>query len=346
MELTAGKYWGLRRLATDGGQFAMLAVDQRPPIFELVSRKRGAAAPALEDVAGLKRVLTRVLAPHASALLTEPLCGYWAGFDVIPPHRGLIITLEEHAFRQTAGGRLSHEIADWSVEKIKRLGADGVKVLAWYRPDAEPKIRAQQQAFVRRVGEACRLHDICYVLELLSYPLPQEEAQGGIAPGKRAALVVDSVRDFADPAYGVDLFKLESPVPAADLPDPETGPGDRVAAARAHFAALGRAAARPWVLLSAAVGMAEFHRVLTYACEAGASGYLAGRAIWWPAAQHFPDLAEVERRLAAEAVPYMEKLNALIAARAPAWPRHPAFAAGIALADSGPDFRRRYGAAR
>ncbi len=37
-----------------------------------------------------------------------------------------------------AGGRLSAEIDDWSVEKIKRAGGDAVKVLTWYRPDGDP----------------------------------------------------------------------------------------------------------------------------------------------------------------------------------------------------------------
>ena len=37
MELSPGKLWGLRRLADAGGRFKMLAVDQRPPIKNLVA---------------------------------------------------------------------------------------------------------------------------------------------------------------------------------------------------------------------------------------------------------------------------------------------------------------------
>ncbi len=261
---------------------------------------------ALQDVVDVKRALTRVLAPHASALLTEPLYGYWSGFAATPPHCGLMLTLEDHTFRETAEARLSAEIANWSVEKIKRLGADAVKILACYRPDAAPEIRAHQQAFVRRVGEACRRHDICHVLELLVYSLPHERRQtrGYVEQtGKRPQLVIDSVRDFADPGFGVDLFKLESPLEASALPDPEAGPAERVVEAQALFAELGRAAARPWVMLSAGAGMHEFERVLRYAYAVGASGYLAGRAIRWEAVQGFPDIAAVERGLETEAVP-------------------------------------------
>src|SRR5690606_40537429 len=58
-------------------------------------------------------------------------------------------------------------IDNWSVEKIRRIGGDAVKVLAWYRPDASEDVIAHQQAFVRAVGAECRRYDIPYVLELL-----------------------------------------------------------------------------------------------------------------------------------------------------------------------------------
>ena len=45
----------------------------------------------------------------------------------------------------------------------------------------------------------------------------------------------------------------------------------------------------PWVILSAGVGYEAFRAQLEIACEAGASGYLAGRSIWRDAiTQHAP----------------------------------------------------------
>jgi hypothetical protein len=41
MELSAGKYWVLRRLSDGRGFFRMTAVDQRPPIRTLVASRRG-----------------------------------------------------------------------------------------------------------------------------------------------------------------------------------------------------------------------------------------------------------------------------------------------------------------
>ena len=54
---------------------------------------------------------------------------------------------------------------------------------------------------------------------------------------------------------------------------------------------LSEATAVPWVLLSAGVSFAEYERQTLIACEGGASGVMAGRAVWKEAA----DLAGAER---------------------------------------------------
>ena len=106
-------------------------------------------------------------------------------------------------------------------EQIKRMGGDGVKVLAYYRPDAAPEVIVHQQAFVRTVGAACRRFDLPFVLELLVHPLAGAAQDPIEDPARRAELVLESVRTFAAPEFEVDLLKLESPVAASALPDPE-----------------------------------------------------------------------------------------------------------------------------
>jgi tagatose 1,6-diphosphate aldolase len=327
MQLSAGKYRGMRRLADADGRFKMIAVDQRPPIQNLIREKRGSAEAPWADVAGFKELLIRELQDEATALLLDPHYAYPRGVTLLDARRGMILTLEDSRFTETPGGRLSAEIDDWSVEKIKRAGADGVKVLAWYRPDADAAVCRAQQDFAARVGEACARYDIPYVFELLVYPLASDREQTRDyveMKSKQAELVLESVRTFSDPKYGVDLFKLESPIPAAELPEPGT---EGSAEAQALFDELGRAAGRPWVMLSAGASMEPFRRVLHYAYAAGASGYLAGRAIWMKAFQHFPDWAAIESGLRAEAVPYVRELNALTDAAARPWHRHPCYGA-------------------
>lgn len=331
--LHLGKTWGLRRMADARGHFTMVALDQRPPIANLVAARRG-IAPAevgFADMVTVKRLLVEVLGAHASAMLMDPNYAFPAALDKLPAHTGLVVTLEDHRFRDTPGGRLSHSIQDWSVEKIKRAGGDGVKVLAWYRPDAAADVVAQQRDYVRRIGEECRRWDIPYVLELLVYPFANSAAHTADyveSPEKLPALVLDSVREFAKPEYGVDLFKLEAPLPGASLPAPD-GSAEHQQAQR-HFNDMGaicQKAGIPWVMLSAGVTSAQFLRVMQYAYAAGANGFLAGRAIWWQALQHFPDLEACRTALQADGVHTLEALARLTAQAGQAWqPDYSAFA--------------------
>lgn len=280
--MSAGKLWGMRRLADTNGRFKMTAVDQRPPIKNLVRERRGTESAPYEDVAAVKIALTRELAPYSSAMLLDPHVAYPQAIEHVSPSQGVILTLEDSIFEETPAGRKSAEIDHWSVEKIKRAGGDAVKVLAWYRPDADAAVNKHQQDFVKRIGDACRRYDLPFVFELLVYPLPGDASQTRdyIEHGdKHPELVLASVREFAKPDYGVDLFKLESPLPAASVPDPADSGDPDVRRTQLLFDALGQAAGRPWVMLSAGAGKDAFKRVLNYAYRAGASGYLAGRAI-------------------------------------------------------------------
>lgn len=343
MNLSAGKYRGLARLADKGGRFKMLAVDQRPPIEGPIRAARACDKAPWEDVAEFKRMLVQELQREASAALLDPHYAYPASIRLLDPRIGLILTLEDSAFEETPGGRLSQAISDWSVEKIKRAGGDAVKVLAWYRPDAGASVVRHQQDFVKRIGEACARFDIPFVLELLVYPLAGDAGQTKEyveMRAKRADHVLQSVETYAAPDYGVDLFKLESPVPAPEVPG--VGNADWKET-QSLFDEMGRRAGMPWVMLSAGASMGDFRKVLTHAYRAGASGYLAGRAIWLEAFKAFPDWEGIRSRLRKEAVPYMRELNALTDDRAVPWTGHPLYgAAGAGIAHPDASFRLNY----
>lgn len=342
-ELTAGKLWGLRRLADDAGRFKMTAVDQRPPIKSLVAERRSASEADYDDVAGVKRLLLEELTSASTAVLLDPHYAYPAAIDVVSPSRGLLLTLEDSIFEETSRGRKSAAIDDWSVEKIKAAGGDAVKVLAWYRPDADSGVLEHQQRFVAEIGADCRRFDIPFVFELLVYPFPGESGHTTDyveQPAKRTEHVLASVETFSHPRFAVDLLKLESPVSARGIARPGQ-PGEDEA--RQAFAALDQAAACPWVMLSAGAGQDDFETLLGYACEAGASGFLAGRAIWWDAFQAFPDWDAFRSGLRTNAVPYMQRLVGLTDAAALPWFEHRLFApTGPRLAGAGPGFRHGY----
>lgn len=311
--MTPGKLWRLRRLADDGGRFKMLAVDQRPPIKDLVRAARGQSEASHDDVAAVKRLLVEELAPHASAVLLDPHYSYPAALDSVSARHGLLLTLEDSVFGETPGGRISSSIDEWSVDKIARSGADAVKLLAWYRPDAAPEVNQQQKEFVTEIGEACNRFDIPFLFELLVYPLRGEDVSH-MAPtelvARRTDHVIESVETFSAASFGVDVFKLESPIPADFVPDPK-GDEPEVGRTAKVFEQLDQASSVPWVMLSAGAQKEAFERILTYAFAAGASGFLAGRAIWWDELASFPDIDASRQALRNKSAPYFGHIGQL-----------------------------------
>lgn len=321
--LTFGKWRGISRIADSGGRFKMLAVDQRPPLEKLAAAaKPGAGA---RDIAAIKRAIAAELSPAASAVLMDPLHALPAGALLLPKQCGLIVTLEDHRFKDGKDGRVTSAIPNWSVEKIKRMGGDAVKILVWHHPRAAKNVCDKQRDFVRNAAKECKRLDIPLILELLLYPLGGDAGYAE-SPQKKPALVLQSVRDFAAPEFGVDIFKLESPLPSSSLPE-ANGKGAR--AAQKWFDKISAAAARPWVLLSAGAGARDFARAAHFASRAGANGYLAGRAIWMEAAKQFPDLRAVRRELRRGALPYMEELNRITDACAEPWRAKPSGVSGM-----------------
>ena len=323
--LTPGKLWGLRRMSDERGLFRMVAADQRPPIKNPIAAHLGVEQAPYDEVARVKALLIETLGAHASAMLLDPHYAIPRGLHHLSPTRGLVVTLEDSVFKERHGGRLSASIEGWSVEKIKRMGGDAVKVLVWYRPDADERVLAHQRDYAARVGDDCARYDIPYLLEMLVHPLPGDADQTRDyreMGGKSADHVLETVREFAKPRYGVDVFKLESPIAGENVPGPDGEGGPEV---QALFDEMGRLAGRPWVMLSAGASPQSFERVLQHAFEAGASGFLAGRAIWLDAFGHYPDWARMRAELEDKAADYMARINALASDRATPWHAHGRF---------------------
>ncbi len=342
--LSAGKYWGMRRMADANGRFKMTAVDQRPPIIKPIAEHYGTSEAPWADVAGFKRLLIETLQGESSAMLLDPNYAIPAGIDALSPKLGLIVTLEDSRFVETSEGRLSAEIDNWSVGKIKRMGGDAVKVLAWYRPDASRSVCEKQKDFGKRIGEACNRYDIPYLFELLVYPLASDAEKGGDyqeMQSKRADHVLQSVEVFSAPDFGIDVFKLESPVAAANVPGVGNEGWEQT---QALFDEMGRLAARPWVMLSAGAGKADFKSILGHAYRAGASGYLAGRAIWMEPFSLFPNWAAMRKGLGEQSVAYMREINTLTDAEAMPFHLHPVFGKdGASFPHRDEGFRSVYG---
>jgi len=81
---------------------------------------------------------------------------------------------------------------------------------------------------------------------------------------------------------------------------------------------LDAASAVPWVVLSAAVDFETFCQHVEIACQGGASGFLAGRAIWQEA-MHIDKAKERIKFLATVGADRLKKLNEIAAKYATPW---------------------------
>ena len=61
-------------------------------------------------------------------------------------------------------------IDEWSVSKIKRMGADAVKVLAYYRPDAHKSILDQQKDYIQKIENNVKFLIFCFFFRIISLP--------------------------------------------------------------------------------------------------------------------------------------------------------------------------------
>ena len=233
-----------------------------------------------------------------TGILVDP----YLGFHTVLPHvrreTGLLVTLEHHAFREVElGHRLSSAIPGWSVERAVQNAAEGIKVLAWYRPDAPGEVKDHQLKFVKGMGDACAEFDRPYIFEILPYQLEGESAADYAAA--IPDLTMGAIEDLKDPSFGVDFYKLALPV-APQRVSEWGGQGSDLGEAESLMRQITEALPTPWVLLSGGMDTAAFVEAMQVAARAGASGYMAGRAVWARSLEHYPDLDATRATLMSE----------------------------------------------
>lgn len=318
--ISSGKLRGLMKLADSSGRFKMMAIDQRGSMVTKIAEvlKTEKTNVKYEDVAALKTLITRVLAPNATAVLTDPIYGYPYSITEIPRDVALLLAYEESGYVSegvSENERLSNPIENWTIEKAQHAGADAIKLLAYYHPDASKATLQHQQDFVRHVGDECEKHDLPFLLELVSYALEGTTKSVGFAKQK-PDLVIRSVEEFSDPSYKVDILKLEFPADlkyTSEYQDRAFYAGEsayNLSEVREVCLQLDETSRLPWVILSAGVDIEEFIENVQLATAAGASGFLCGRAIWKDAVEHYPNIGAVTEFLENEATTNFHNANA------------------------------------
>lgn len=329
-QLTLGKLRGLQQISDARGLFAMCAMDHRGSMQRMISKDDpDQVGPA--TLTQYKLDLTEALGPESTAVLLDPIYGAAQAIagGALPGDTGLLVSLEETGYESDAQGRVTTLLPDWSVEKIKRMGASAVKILLYYRPDLAENAEHQREV-TRRVAGDCDRADIPFLLEPIAYPVAEADRDPAAFAQRKPVLVAESARDLTP--LGVDVLKAEFP---ADMRH-QTDEGRL----RAACDRLDEASQAPWILLSAGVTFDEFARQVKLACQAGASGFLGGRAVW-EEAMHMPDGAERRKWLASVGADRMRRLHDLADEFGQPWWKKWAVTPGE-LTQTGPDWYRRY----
>lgn len=266
MSLSLGKWRRLRQAASSRGTFTILAIDHRGPLRRALA-PHFAAGELEAALSALKEDIVRELAPGATAVLLDPETGLGPCVTggALPGGTGLLVALDTGSTGDPAVLKTGL-VPDWDVDRAARVGAAGVKLLVYYHPDAAEAPAVEE--LVTTIGHACARAEMPFYLEPLSYSI--EQPGGRLPSRRRRQVVVETVRRLAP--LGVDVLKAEFPVDVNEEPDQPVW--------REACEELSRACAIPWVILSGGLSYETFLRQTRIACEAGASGVMAGRAIW------------------------------------------------------------------
>jgi tagatose 1,6-diphosphate aldolase len=303
--LTPGKLRGLQRISNSNGTLTMVATDQNSSMISMMKKATG-KDPTYAEVADAKVMLSRALAPHCSGLLVDGYYGYAstvAAFAV-PSSTGLLIRVEKSGATKNAAGAPCGEVEPgWGVAKIKRCGADAVKLLAQFEP-GEPDSAERNFELTRKIYDECVKHDILFLLEPIHFPYNGEDDKSPSKIARKAGTVIESARILS--RY-CDVYKAEFPGTFGHETDAQL---------KDNLKKLTDVCAKPWVLLSAGVDYPQYKKQVEMAMAAGASGVLGGRAFW---KEFFTYASPAERQKFAETecVKRVQEVDAIVKAGTP-----------------------------
>ena len=193
--------------------------------------------------------------------------------------------------RADAGARWTRgrtRVDEATFDDSRAADADAFKLLVIWRPD---RGAAERAAVVRRFLERCRERGRPGLVEgVVRRPVDAGDAWD------HAAAVVACAEELG--AFGPDIYKAEVPTLGAGTDEEITEASRRISDVLAC----------PWVVLSNGTPRDRFDDAAVAACRGGASGFLAGRALW----SGFLGLADPTAALEAVGRPRLRTLAARV----------------------------------
>jgi len=276
----------MKALANNRGVIAAAAMDQRGSLQKSLAAARGVDSKSItpEMMSEFKVVVSKVLTPHASAILLDPEFGLDAA-AARSKNAGLLLAYELSGYDNTQPGRLPDLLPHVSVKRIVDWGADAVKILIYYTHHEDSAVNDIKHAFIERIGAECETYEIPFFLEFVGYDPKGGDEKGFEYAKAKPEIVKASMKEFSLPQYKVDVLKVEVPINAEYVEGSSVYKGQKAytrAEALTQFREAAAIASKPFIYLSAGVSNSVFTESLSMAAEAGTdySGVLCGRATW------------------------------------------------------------------
>jgi sulfofructosephosphate aldolase len=271
----------LDALARESGTFLMVAMDQRESLRTMLAEHGHDASD--ERMTRFKVAVARELAPYASGFLIDR--DYVGDVAPLVPH-GLILAVDRLV--QEPGAIVEDTTLDETADPPPEAVA--LKLLVIWRDDER---RGERVEMARRFVEVATGHGLLSVLEPVVRTAQED----------REEAIVEAARELG--AVRPSLYKCQVPLYGRGNPEEITR------RARAIDAAL----TVPWVVLSQGVDPADFPRAVEAACKGGASGMLAGRAVWTATLGADNPTALLRRH----SVPALQELAAIVDTHGRSW---------------------------
>jgi sulfofructosephosphate aldolase len=252
----------LSTLRASHGGFAMVALDQRESLRRMFPVVNGAEV-GDDTLRAFKQEAIAILSQHASAVLLDR--PYGLGADPHPPLApGCTLIVAADDIEQPPGMPIVDTALDplVTVEYVQRAGAAAVKLLVIWRDDGS---QARREDLVRSFVAFAREAAVSSLVEGVVQPA---SGDGWRDAAERHTAILRAAQELG--SYGGSIYKAEVPGYV---------PGD-VSGVREQAQRLTAALDVPWVVLSNGVERADFADAAREAVRGGASGFLAGRAIW------------------------------------------------------------------
>jgi tagatose 1,6-diphosphate aldolase len=267
-----GKLRSFQRVTSPDGYFLICALDHLSDFQELLDSDVNRVT--YQQTGEAKNEIIRALADQCSAFLLDARFGLAQAIAsrALPGSVGLMASIEDEDYKPATATRKTRFRENWSTKQMKMLGVDVCKLLWFFRPDSS--VADYQRDLVRRLAEECTSLSLPLVVEPIWYPLEGEDPKSTAWRERRVQGIIESAREAYE--LGTDMLKVEFP----GYVDSDTGKAKALEACQQLDAAV----TVPWVILSAGVNYDSFKTQVEIACNAGASGFLAGRSIWRDAA--------------------------------------------------------------